>query len=106
MKNPEYIQIMFAGVPERLIYSEESVFCNRCNAYQYVSDQEMWFLKENHHIINSQVNTAHLPKIRASDIENPDRKSSPVITFEYAYVSRFCPHCERKEFGDLSNWRE
>ena len=104
--NPEYIQFMFDGVPERLMPPDQEVFCNQCSEFHYVSDGEMGFLKKDGHIINNKVHTPHLPVISSDSIENPDSMPDPITTVQYAYVSCFCPHCEREKFGSLSDWRE
>ena len=102
---PEYIQLMFAGCPEDRHYpSENSLYCNRCYKQSYVSDEEMAFLIDNRHIINSQVVEPILPVI---DINTPEPLPIKVLEKrEWMYVSEFCPHCHRSVFGDASAWRE
>ena len=105
---PEYIQLMFAGCPEDRHYpSENSLYCNRCYKQGYVSDEEMAFLIDNGHIVNSQV-VEPIVSGGIEDIENPELFNAPIQIFykwEWAYVSEFCPHCHRSAFGDLSVWR-
>ena len=105
VKNPKYIEFMFAGIEERLMPPDTEVFCNQCHKFHYVSDVEMAFLKNERHIINKQVNTPHLPKVSWDGDDDFDGMPEVYTSVQYAYVSRFCPHCEREKFGSLSDWR-
>ena len=104
---PAFIGMLIEDTPDpqRHLHST-SLFCETCGE-QYVSEQEMWFLMENGHIIGNKIHTPVMPigpKI-GDPVKPIDMIATYPIKVQYTFVGQFCPHCNKAAFGSLSDWR-